>query len=241
MEYKRGAEPERAEVAAYESWRNKYATEPERCTTYETLRVAPPGRRFASWLDGRMVLRALEGIRPGSAVLDVPCGGGRISRTLRRAGFAPFAADFSPWMVRESRPDAAGWARADALRLPFRDRTFAAAVCFRFMQAVPLAIRLGVLRELGRVAVRVLANYQNVLSLRGTRRFLLGRSGLANRVSEAQAVAEAESAGLRVTRCCYKSRFFCEDFLVVAELPAGEIPQAGPPPSSALRDLLERH
>lgn len=161
-----------------------------------------------------MILRALRELPRGARVLDIPCGGGRITRALRRAGFSPVAADFSPWMVRESRAAAVLAARADATRLPFASGAFDAAVCFRFMQAVPPVIRLAVLRELGRVARLVLVNYQNVLSARGVKRFLLGRRPLRNRHSELDAVSEVESAGLRVLGCHYKCRFLFEDFLV---------------------------
>ena len=221
------------ETRAYKSWRNKYANEEARCVEYETLRVSPGNRRVHDYFDRKMVLRALRNLPKGATVLDIPCGGGRITRALSGAGFRPVAADFSGWMVRESMATAALATRADATRLPFADKSIDAAVCFRFMQAVPLHIRLAVIRELGRVARLVLINYQNIISARSVKRFLLGRRPLRNRHSELQAVGEVESAGLTVADCHYKWRFLFEDFLVAATLPVVCVPPASSPSSDS--------
>lgn len=247
MEQAPAAAPDQIELREYSSWRNKYAAEQKRCREYEGRFAGKPGRKIQSWLDGRMVLRALASVQPGSSILDMPCGGGRMTRTLSSAGFRPVAVDFSPWMVLESLPSARAGVRADGLRLPFRDRAFPAAICFRFLHSVPAAFRIAALRELARVADLVVLNYLNALSLRNIRCFLTGGRVLKNRMTEAQAISEVESAGIRVKSCRYKSKLLCEDFVVVGESPAPA--ERKPPPthfaeggnySSALRDLLER-
>lgn len=204
----------------YEGWRNKYADEKERCREYEKRFAGGAGRGLSSWMDGRMVRRALEGVDRGGVVLDSPCGGGRIARAILAGKRRVVVADFSPWMVIESLPGTLGGARADALRLPFKDQAFAASVCFRFLHSVPVALKLAAIRELGRVSGVVLLNYLNALSSRNVKRFLLGQKQLANRMTELQAVAEVEAAGLKVEKCVYKSKFFFEDFVVVARRPA---------------------
>lgn len=217
MQYDSSSSATKTETRAYESWRNKYAKEPDRCTSYETLRVKPTGRRIQNWLDCRMVMRALRGLPKGSSVLDIPCGGGRISRALTAAGYKSVSADYAHSMALESLPAARSATRADATRLPFRDGAFDAAVCFRFMQAVPHEIRLNVIRELGRVARLVLINYHCALSLRGVVRQLTGGKNLRNRLTEPQAMAEVVGAGLTTRRCEYKMKFWFEDFLVLAD------------------------
>ncbi|KAF0244167.1 MAG: hypothetical protein FD180_2752 [Planctomycetota bacterium] len=205
----------------YEGWRNKYAREKERCSGYDEHYAGAPGRRCSSWLDTWMVGKALKGLAREALVLDSPCGGGRVSRGLRRYGLRPIVADYSPWMVKESLPGTAGGVRLDAMRLPFRDRAFRASVCFRFLHSVPPAMRLAAIRELGRVSVVVVLNYLNAVSMRNLRRFWFGGKQLTKRVTEPQAIAEVEAAGLKVTRCVYKLRFFFEDFVVVAQKPEG--------------------
>ncbi|MEK7467646.1 MAG: methyltransferase domain-containing protein [Planctomycetota bacterium] len=204
----------------YEGWRNKYAQEKERCSDYDRHYAGPPGRRYSSWLDARMVGNALKGLAREALVLDSPCGGGRISRGLRSRGLRPIVADFSPWMVKESLPGATGGVHLDAMRLPFRDKAFPASVCFRFLHSVPPVMRLTAIRELGRVSELVVLNYLNAISTRNLKRFLFGGKQLTKRVTEPQAIAEVESAGLKVVRCVYKMKFFFEDFVVVAKGPA---------------------
>ncbi|MEK7467647.1 MAG: class I SAM-dependent methyltransferase [Planctomycetota bacterium] len=204
-------------VRSYERWRNRYAEEEARCTGYDRHHASWAGRRYLSWLDARMVRRALAGSAREALVLDMPCGGGRIARALRSYGFRPVVADYSQWMVKESRPAAEGGVRLDAMRLPFRDKAFPASVCFRFLHSVPPVMRLAAIRELGRVSEVVVLNYLNALSVRNLRLFLMGAKQKRGRVTEPQAIAEVESAGLKVLRCVYKARFCFEDFVVVAQ------------------------
>lgn len=203
-------------LASYERWRNRYAEEKERCSGYNQHHAQTPGRKYLSWMDARMVRRALKGLAREALVLDSPCGAGRITRGLLAAGLKPIVADYSPWMVRESLPGSAGGVRLDAMKLPFRDRAFPASVCFRFLHSVPPVLRLAAIRELGRVSEIVVLNYLNALSVRNLRLFLFGAKQKRGRVTEPQAVAEVESAGLKVLRCVYKARFLFEDFVVVA-------------------------
>ncbi len=204
------------EGAAYRAWRDRYAEDADRCANYERVREASPTKRLSGRFDGRMVRRALADLPPGSLVLDLPCGGGRISRALGPLEFRMVAADYSPWMLHESAGSAARRVRADALRLPFRDDAFAAVVCFRFMQAVPRELRIRTLEELGRVSGRVVVSYANATSLRSLRRSLLGRSPRPNRVSQAQVAEDVAAAGLELLAFEYKVRLFFEDFVVIA-------------------------
>ena len=163
-----------------------------------------------------MVRRALAGLSPGSRVLDLPCGGGRISRAIRSLELSIVAADYSAWMLRESVDSASSRVRADALRLPFRDDTFEASICFRFMQAVPRELRILALSELGRVSRRVIVSYPHATSIRSIRLSLLHRPPRANRVTEHEVASEVAAAGLEVASFEYKARVFFEDFVVIA-------------------------
>ncbi len=206
-------------IDRYRRWRDRYAREADRCVNYERVRNGSILKRLSGSFDGRMVRRALRGIPPGSRVLDIPCGGGRIHRAIRPLGLSIVAADYSIWMLRvlEAHPDSARRrVRADALRLPFRADAFEASICFRFMQAVPRELRVRALAELGRISRRVIVSYPHTTSVRSLRRSLLGRTPRANRTTEDEVTAEVEAAGLEVSSFEYKARVFFEDFVVVA-------------------------
>jgi SAM-dependent methyltransferase len=75
----------------------------------------------------------LAGVPEGGAVLDVPCGFGRHSVPLGRAGYRVVGADRSQALLEEARRRAAGarWpklVRGDYRELPFADGSFDAAL-----------------------------------------------------------------------------------------------------------------
>src|SRR4051812_49955147 len=74
---------------------------------------------------------------PGSAVLDIPCGGGVALRGIRpHQGLHYVAADISPDMLERTRDEAANRGvevelrQADAGALPFEDEAFDMVVAF---------------------------------------------------------------------------------------------------------------
>ena len=76
----------------------------------------------------------LAGCEPGADVLDAPCGYGRHSIPLARAGYRVVGADRSGVLLAEAQRTAGGgewprWVRADHRRLPFDDGSFDAVVC----------------------------------------------------------------------------------------------------------------
>jgi SAM-dependent methyltransferase len=71
----------------------------------------------------------LAGIEPGADVLDCPCGYGRHSIALARAGFHVVGADRSPVLLEEARRRAGDgewprWVEADHRELPLPDASF---------------------------------------------------------------------------------------------------------------------
>jgi ubiquinone/menaquinone biosynthesis C-methylase UbiE len=101
---------------------------------------------------------ALAGAAPGAAVLDVPCGFGRHSVPLAKAGYHVTGIDRSETQLLEARRRAgdAPWPqlrRADYRDLPFPDASFDAILC--------LFSSLGYLDRTGDVAV--LGEFRRVL------------------------------------------------------------------------------
>jgi SAM-dependent methyltransferase len=76
----------------------------------------------------------LAGCEPGADILDAPCGYGRHSIPLARAGYRVVGLDRSPVLLDEARRRAGGgewprWLRADHRNMPFEDGAFDAVLC----------------------------------------------------------------------------------------------------------------
>jgi len=89
-------------------------------------------------------IRTIGAMPPGSAVLDVPCGGGLALRGMRPGQDLRYvAADISPVMLSRTRAQAARLGRkvvvtaADVTRLPFGDNKFDLCVCFNGLHCLP--------------------------------------------------------------------------------------------------------
>lgn len=90
-------------------------------------------------------IRTLGEIPDGSAVLDVPCGGGVALRGLRQGQQVRYvAADISPDMLARARRQAASlglddieFTEADVERMPFADGEFDLCVSFNGLHCLP--------------------------------------------------------------------------------------------------------
>jgi SAM-dependent methyltransferase len=119
-----------------------------------------------------LVLRAFTQVEPGSTVLDLPCGGGRMSQLLARRGYLVTGADVTPRMVGLARDRMAREgldvriSQEDAECLTFADRSFDTVLCFRLFHHFPdLDTRQRVMSELCRVATRtVVLSYMDAAS-----------------------------------------------------------------------------
>jgi ubiquinone/menaquinone biosynthesis C-methylase UbiE len=90
-------------------------------------------------------IRTVGELPDGSAVLDVPCGGGLALRGLRKGQHVRYvAADISPDMLARARRRAAALGRediefteADIERMPFDDSEFDVCLCFNGLHCLP--------------------------------------------------------------------------------------------------------
>lgn len=134
---------------------------------YDAARFRGFRGRLVHWLEQRLLLKALAGLPPGSRVLDLPVGTGRMARLLSNAGYRVAGADISRPMLGLAR-ELAGLegvrhdlVRGDGERLPFADQSFDAVVCLRLLPHLPAGARCALLREMARVSRgRVVAAYQ---------------------------------------------------------------------------------
>jgi ubiquinone/menaquinone biosynthesis C-methylase UbiE len=152
-------------TASYEA-KQHYQRE-DVAAAYDAVRFRGLRGAAVTYLEQRLLMRAMAGVTKGARVLDLPVGTGRMSRRLHNEGYQPVGADVSAPMLRIAGALArdAGQpgvlVRADAERLPFANRSVEVAVCFRLLSHLPPEARKRILREMGRVARdRVIAVYQ---------------------------------------------------------------------------------
>ena len=90
-------------------------------------------------------IRTVGDLPDGSAVLDIPCGGGLAFRGLREGQQVHYvAADISPDMLVRARRRASAmgregveFAEADIERMPFSDGEFDLCLCFNGLHCLP--------------------------------------------------------------------------------------------------------
>ena len=139
-------------------WRTKYTPDAARRYQFHTERK--------NRAESRLVERAFEQVPPGS-VLDIPCGGGRMSLLLARRGYAVTAADLSESMRDIARENAKASnlpiqvIMGDLEQLKLNDRSFDTVFTFRLFHHFPdRNIRARVVGQLCRVArTRVVISY----------------------------------------------------------------------------------
>ncbi len=129
----------------------------------------PAQFRPRHWRDRReknCITKALRGITPGSRVLDLPCGTGRLTRLLMDQGFRVTAADVSEAMVSLARTNIAAsqspteghlphvdFEVRDVMQTGYADNQFDAVVCNRlFHHFTESSTRLRALKELRRIS-----------------------------------------------------------------------------------------
>jgi ubiquinone/menaquinone biosynthesis C-methylase UbiE len=124
---------------------------------YDALRYHSAEGRLFSDLEV-MLLRSWLSLVPGTRVLDVPAGTGRLSIALASTGATVVGADISANMLRMAaakRVAANGkhvhFTQGSGAQLPFADDTFDAVVSFKFFHLIPIDRKLLFIREMTRV------------------------------------------------------------------------------------------
>lgn len=191
---------------------------------YERRRYGGPLRSLNQRMLRRALGRALEGVAPGSLVLDLPCGTGVLADLFVERGLRAVRADISPAMleVAGTRAGAVGHVRADVERLPWRPGAFAAVVSARFVMLLPPALRPRALAGLaalttGPLVVTVCHPYTAKSSTRLLRRTIGMRAKRVDtrRLTRAALEREVAAAGLRVERIHWVVPVFSEVWVAV--------------------------
>jgi 2-polyprenyl-3-methyl-5-hydroxy-6-metoxy-1,4-benzoquinol methylase len=194
--------------------------------TRERFATPEAAKKYAAKLSGtrrdarekRCITAALAGLPQDAAVLDLPCGAGRLTKTIASLGFRVTGADSSPHMVEQARlawqadcqecpglEDRASFQVQDVLCTSFTAGQFDAVVCNRlFHHFKEPQTRIAVLRELRRICRgRIVVSFFNAAAVDGwilKLRRLLFRSPPRGRfpIRLKRLKAEAASVGLRL-------------------------------------------
>jgi ubiquinone/menaquinone biosynthesis C-methylase UbiE len=182
---------------------------------------------FFAW---RAVKRALGAVPAGGKVLDIPCGTGRFSWHLARAGWKTVASDTSEEMMDVGRalghpgetPKPEFFQR-DVFKLPYPDGHFDAAVCIRLFNLLDRPDRIRALLELTRVARTVVASYYHPYTFKRLSCWVRHKLGLRRplkpRVTATALREELEAAGVKVHRRLSVVPLLSEEWLVVVRRP----------------------
>ena len=183
--------------------------------SYDERRFSGVLGRLKNWQDQRLVEKAVRHAGHIERILDVPCGTGRLLRSLASRVPHSVGADISLDMIEFSRlptPLKGGpkglleYVQCDAKYLPFSNDSFDVVVSGRFLHHLfhlPQAERVQVMREFARVSRRwVLGDFNIQYGLKyyinRLRSTLIGKPLKSQRMAADKVFEELARAGLQV-------------------------------------------
>ncbi|HEX6397778.1 MAG TPA: methyltransferase domain-containing protein, partial [Steroidobacteraceae bacterium] len=211
------------------AYKKQFYQSSEVAADYDEHRFRTPKRlrrNARKWNAIQQALALTDGIK---TVVDLPCGTGRFTGHLARAGYEVIGSDISVEMMQQAanlksvrHENIKGYVRADAEALPFKSKSTDCLVSIRFLFHVDPDTRRRMLREFGRVSRRwIIADYRHKYSFRYGVWKLSRTLGLNRRPFERVSVksmkSEFEDAGLRVVKIIAVRRWLSDKWVVLAE------------------------
>lgn len=157
----------------------------QRALHYYHRHQAKPYRRLATWLERRMLAKALELAGSPKVVLDLPCGAGRFLSTILAAGAHHIlAADLSEGMLQVAKEKSSpkvlahtDFLKSNAGAIDLPDKSVDSICCMRLLHHIGIAdYRATIYKELARVARETVCvstwvngNYRNYRSSKKTK------------------------------------------------------------------------
>ena len=221
-------DPSKPKQHGYE-YKKQFYQSSEVAADYDEHRFRTPKRQRRNARKWAAIQKALAFTSGVKTIVDLPCGTGRFTGHLARAGYQVVGSDISIEMMQQAaklpavqHANIAGYVRADAEALPFAAKSVDALMSIRFLFHVDPQTRRRMLREFGRVSRRwVIADYRHKYSIRYGVWRLSRALGLTKRPFERVSVksmkAEFEDAGLRVLEIIPVRRGLSDKWVVLAE------------------------
>lgn len=239
-----GSQASLSSLTHYEHVKTRYR-DPKIAGAYESARFHTAKGRKRNHLMLAAIKRALDkaacrGI-PVRQCLDLPCGTGRLFPLLWQERPQFVGADISWEMMQVARTKSGSEAdgatpvalvQCDSEHIPFRDRAFDGVFSIRFMCHLPPAVRVRILREMGRVSRRwLIVDVRHRYNFRWLFWQVCNRLGLRRRVddrcSRQSLRREVTAAGLRVVGIFSPRRgcsLFSDKWVVLLEKAGGAEP-----------------
>jgi SAM-dependent methyltransferase len=221
-------DPSKPKQHGYE-YKKQFYQSSEVAADYDEHRFRTPKRQRRNARKWAAIQKALALTSDVKTLIDLPCGTGRFTGHLARAGYQVIGSDISLEMMQQAarlesvqHANIAGYVRADAEALPFAAKSVDAIMSIRFLFHVDPQTRRRMLREFGRVSRRwIIADYRHKYSVRYGVWKLSRLLGLTKRPFERVSVksmkAEFEDAGLRVVEIIAVRRWLSDKWVVLAE------------------------
>lgn len=219
----------RADRTANYTYKKRFYQSSEVASDYDFHRFGSPERRRRNARKWKMIERALTHAGTVRTVLDLPCGTGRFTGHLARAGYEVIGSDIAMEMMQvaanqlAATPRLHGYVRADAERLPLADGAIDCVMSIRFLLHIDPATRVAIIREMARVSTRwLILDYRHKHSYRYMRLRLRRALGVPSarklpQVSRAEMTSELAAAGVRVAKIFPIAPFFSDKWVVLCE------------------------
>jgi ubiquinone/menaquinone biosynthesis C-methylase UbiE len=221
-------DPSKPKAHGY-AYKKQFYQSSEVAADYDEHRFRTPKRMRRNARKWAAIEKALALTNDVKTIVDLPCGTGRFTGNLARAGYTVVGSDISVEMMQQAaklesvkHENIKGYVRADAEALPFLTKSTDCLMSIRFLFHVDPDTRRRMLREFGRVSRRwVIADYRHKYSFRyGIWKFTRAL-GLTKRPFERVSVksmkSEFEDAGLRVAQIIPVRRGLSDKWVVLAE------------------------
>jgi ubiquinone/menaquinone biosynthesis C-methylase UbiE len=221
-------DPSKPKQHGYE-YKKQFYQSSEVAADYDEHRFRTPKRQRRNARKWAAIQQALAEAGGVKTVVDLPCGTGRFTGHLARAGYEVIGSDISVEMMQQAailqsvrHENIKGYVRADAEALPFKSKSTDCLMSIRFLFHVDPETRRRMLREFGRVSRRwIIADYRHKYSIRYGIWKLTRTLGLTRRPFERVSVksmkSEFEDAGLRVVKIIAVRRWLSDKWVVLAE------------------------
>ena len=209
------------------AYKKQFYQSTEVAADYDEHRFRTPKRVRRNLRKWNAIQKALALTNGVKTIVDLPCGTGRFTGDLARAGYQVVGSDISVEMMQQAakllaHDNIRGYVRADAEAMPFPAKSVDCVMSIRFLFHVDPQTRRRMLREFGRVSRRwIIADYRHKYSFRYGVWKLTRTLGLTKRPFERVSVksmkSEFEDAGLRVVKIIAVRRWLSDKWVVLAE------------------------
>jgi ubiquinone/menaquinone biosynthesis C-methylase UbiE len=211
------------------AYKKQFYQSSEVAADYDEHRFRTPKRLRRNARKWNAIQKALAAAEAIKTVVDLPCGTGRFTGHLARAGYEVIGSDISLEMMQQAatlesvrHENIKGYVRADAEALPFKSKSTDCLMSIRFLFHVDPDTRRRMLREFGRVSRRwIIADYRHKYSFRygvwKLSRMLGATKRPFERVSVKSMKSEFEDAGLRVVKIIAVRRWLSDKWVVLGE------------------------